>query len=175
MQSSLSFLNIVKHWEFVTSFSFKYKNQNLRHLTHSLWSCHIYLRPIAKFQCLAWLGLPQADPGLWNYLAPPSSRCIDNKAVRDVCYLATYELFLFTQVDLVPDKADLAGIVIHKWVPMYGMYFILRFCPLNPAPGTVTWPSQACPDGPSTGIWLWALTSYNMLFFDWLILLAHCL
>ena len=31
-------------------------------------------------------------------------------------------IFLLTQVDLALDKADLAGIVIHKWVPMHGIY-----------------------------------------------------
>ena len=42
-------------------------------------------------------------------------------------------LFLFTQVDLVLDKVGLAGIVVHKMVPAYGIYFIIRFRQQNPA------------------------------------------
>ena len=38
------------------------------------------------------------------------------------------------QVDLVLDKVDLAGIVIHKWKPMHGIYFIPRFYQLNIMP-----------------------------------------
>ena len=42
------------------------------------------------------------------------------------------------------DKVDLAGIVIHKWVPTHGIYFILKFCSLNLSPGTAAGPpSQA--------------------------------
>ena len=37
---------------------------------------------------------------------------------------------------MVKDNVDLAGIAIHKWVAMHGMYFILRFYLLNPTPGT---------------------------------------
>ena len=36
---------------------------------------------------------------------------------------------------MVQNKVDLPGIVIHKCVPTHGIYIILRFCPLNPAPG----------------------------------------
>ena len=32
------------------------------------------------------------------------------------------------QADLVLDKADLTGIVLHKWVPTYGHTFIPKFC-----------------------------------------------
>ena len=46
-------------------------------------------------------------------------------AVRDVCYLL-YLQFLFVQVHLVLDKAYLTGIVMHKWVPTYGIHFIFK-------------------------------------------------
>ena len=40
------------------------------------------------------------------------------KAERDVTYLLNeYQLFLFTQVELVYGKADLAGIFTNKWAP----------------------------------------------------------
>ena len=54
---------------------------------------------------------------------------------------------------MILDKADLAGIVIHKWVPMHGTYFIQRFCPQISAPGT----ARAGPVQLSTGIWLMPL------------------
>ena len=54
---------------------------------------------------------------------------------------------------LVQDKVDLAGIVIHKWVLMHGIYFLV-FCPLNPAPGATARPPQARPVRPSNRILL---------------------
>ena len=52
--------------------------------------------------------------------------CLKCSAWRVLPY--DYWWFLFTQVDLVLDTADLAGIVVHKWIPMYRIYFIQRFC-----------------------------------------------
>ena len=34
-------------------------------------------------------------------------------------------LYSCKYIDLVLDKADLAGIVIHKWVPTHGIYFFV--------------------------------------------------
>ena len=56
----------------------------------------------------------------------PERQCV-------MCVTCLGILFLFTQVGLVYDKVDLTGIVIHNWVPTHGIYFILRFCPLNPS------------------------------------------
>ena len=51
-----------------------------------------------------------------------------NISVSDVCYLLMNTDNLFTQVDLVWDEEDLAGIFIHKWERTHEIYFILRFC-----------------------------------------------
>ena len=58
-------------------------------------------------------------------------------------YTYKHKSIFFTAVDLVLDKQDLAGIVIHKWVPTRGIHFILKFCLQNPMPGALTWPLRA--------------------------------
>ena len=63
-------------------------------------------------------------------------------------------MFSFTQVDLVWINQDLVGIVIHKWVPVHGTHFDLRFCPAKSRTGTAAWPS--------IGIWLWALKKIEL-------------
>ena len=106
-------------------------------------------------------GRARAGPALLNYPALPYSRRINTIRQKGSAWhvLPTFEYqsFLFTPVDLAIDKADLAAVVIHKWVPMHGIYFIPRFCPQNPAPGATNRPPRPRPVRPYIRIWLRAL------------------
>ena len=97
---------------------------------------------VAKFRCTARSGAAGATLALTN-VAPPYCRCKNTIhlkcGVRCVLSTNEYQLVSFTQVDLVLDKANLAGIVIHKCIPTHGIHFILKFCLQNPAPGASTW------------------------------------
>ena len=81
------------------------------------------------------------------------------KAVRDVGYLLMNINYFYSHNIWQQDEIDLAAIVIQKLVPtcMHGIYFILRFFLLNPAPSATARPPRAHPVKPSTGIWLQGL------------------
>ena len=51
----------------------------------------------------------------------------------------------------------MASLVIHKWVPTHGTYFISRVCQLNPAQGDTARPLWVRPVRMSTIIWLQAI------------------
>ena len=72
----------------------------------------------------------------------------------DVCFLLMniliLKLFVLTQVDL-------AGIIIHKCEYTLGIYYILRFCPLNPPSGAAAQLPRAFPSQADHEIWLRSL------------------
>ena len=71
--------------------------------------------PVAKFQCVAIPGAAEVGPPLKNKVASLYSRRKNTLHLKCSVWhvLPTYEYctFLFTQVDLVLNKVDLAGII----------------------------------------------------------------
>ena len=112
---------------------------------------------VAKLRCSARPGTLRVAPALKNNAPPPYSRHINIilllllNVVCDMCYL------LMNINNSYSHRVDLSGIVIHKWIPVHGIYFIQRFCPQIFAPATTAQPPLASRVQPSTKIWLQAL------------------
>ena len=74
-----------------------------------------------------------------------------------------YNIFSFTQVGLVLDTADLAGSVIHKWVPIAWNILYLKILNTN-SPARCRRPAaRVGPLRPRHGIWLQALRDHKQL------------
>ena len=58
----------------------------------------------------------------------------------------------------------MAGIVIHKCEYRLGIYFILRFCPLNPPSGAAAQLPRAFPSQADHGIWLRSLRWWQIQY-----------
>ena len=97
-----------------------------------------FVGPVAKFQCSAHWAHPRlAQQFVSTGAVVQQMRKYYTPEMQCVMYVTCLRILIITthtsRFGTVTDKVDLAGTIIHKWVPMHGIYFTLSFCPLNHA------------------------------------------